>query len=67
LYHGARPRVVREEGESNFTIAVREIAEGHLSLQPPVTVPIYGDGTSLSYDPKTAEHVASSAEMSDPA
>ena len=33
LHHGARPRVPREESDSHFTIAVREIAEGHLSMQ----------------------------------
>jgi DNA-directed RNA polymerase omega subunit len=33
LHHGARPRVPREESDSYFTIAVREIAEGHLSMQ----------------------------------
>ena len=33
LHHGARPRVPREESDSYFTVAVREIAEGHLSMQ----------------------------------
>jgi DNA-directed RNA polymerase subunit K/omega len=33
LHHGARPRVPREESDSHFTIAVREIAEGYLSMQ----------------------------------
>lgn len=33
LHHGARPRVRREESDSLFTVAVREIAEGHLSMQ----------------------------------
>ena len=32
LYHGARPLVEREEHESHFTVAVREIAEGHLTI-----------------------------------
>lgn len=32
LQHGAAPFVPREEGESTFTVAVREIAEGHVTL-----------------------------------
>jgi DNA-directed RNA polymerase omega subunit len=33
LYHGALPYVAREEDESLFTVALREIAQGHLVLQ----------------------------------
>jgi DNA-directed RNA polymerase omega subunit len=33
LYHGAPPYVAREEDESLFTVALREIAQGHLLLQ----------------------------------
>ena len=33
LYHGAPPYVAREEDESLFTVALREITEGHLLLQ----------------------------------
>ena len=32
LYHDARPRVPRQEGESDFSVAVREIAEGLITL-----------------------------------
>jgi DNA-directed RNA polymerase omega subunit len=32
LYHGAPTRVPRQEGESNFSVAVREIAEGLVVL-----------------------------------
>jgi DNA-directed RNA polymerase subunit omega len=39
LYHGARPLVEREEDESYFTVAVREIAEGHLTIEPTVGSP----------------------------
>jgi DNA-directed RNA polymerase omega subunit len=34
LHHGAPPRVERQEGESDFAIAVREVAEGLLRLAP---------------------------------
>ena len=53
LHHGARPQVPHEETESFFTIAVREIAAGHLSFEPdlplqdnpPVPTVILGNGT----------------------
>ena len=41
LHHGARPQVPSEEAESHFTIAVREIAAGHLSFEP--APPVQGD------------------------
>ena len=40
LYHGARPLVEHEENESSFTIAVREIAEGHLTILPTTGTPL---------------------------
>ena len=39
LHHGAHPQVPHEEGDSVFTIAVREIAAGHLSFEEPVPPP----------------------------
>ena len=53
LHHGARPQVPYEEADSFFTIAVREIAAGHLSFEsvsppegvPPVSAAISGNGT----------------------
>lgn len=33
LYHGSPSYVKREEGESYFTVALREIAEGHVILK----------------------------------
>ena len=53
LHHGARPQVPYEEADSFFTIAVREIAAGHLSFEPappsesapPVPIAISGNGT----------------------
>ncbi len=32
LHHGARARVKRQEGESSFSVAIREIAEGLVTL-----------------------------------
>ena len=40
LYHGAPPLVEHEENESSFTIAVREIAEGHLTMMPTTGTPL---------------------------
>jgi DNA-directed RNA polymerase omega subunit len=40
LNHGARPRVERQEGENNFSVAVREIAEGHITLELQTASPV---------------------------
>ena len=40
LYHGAPPLVEHEENESYFTVAVREIAEGHLTILPTTGSPL---------------------------
>ena len=40
LHHGARPLVQRQEGESHFSIAVREIAEGLVVLKPASDAPL---------------------------
>ena len=53
LHHGARPQVPHEEAESFFTIAVREIAAGHLAFEsgpplqndPPAPASISSNGT----------------------
>lgn len=66
LNHGARPRVERQEGENNFSVAVREIAEGHITLEPEAASPAShsggatnGDGsddeTTQTLDPATQE------------
>ena len=39
LYHGAPALVEHAEDESHFSIAVREIAEGHLSIEPTIGSP----------------------------
>jgi DNA-directed RNA polymerase subunit K/omega len=35
LYHGARTRVERQEGESHFSVAVHEIADKLITLEEP--------------------------------
>ena len=63
LHHGARPQVPHEETESFFTIAVREIAAGHLSFEPglppqddpPVPTVIHNNGTRDSEAVETSE------------
>ena len=34
LHHGAPAYVQREDGDSYFTVAMREIAQGHVVMQP---------------------------------
>ena len=55
LHHGARARVEREEGESDFSVAVREVAEGSLRLTPDsasLTMDINGVVTPLPSSPE---------------
>ncbi len=67
LYHGARPLVEHEENESYFTVAVREIAEGHLTilpttgspLPPPVSPTHMSNGTADDITPVTGTNEAS--------
>jgi DNA-directed RNA polymerase omega subunit len=40
LHHGARSLVQRQEGESLFSVAVREIAAGLIVLNPASDVPV---------------------------
>jgi DNA-directed RNA polymerase omega subunit len=40
LHHGARSLVQRQEGESHFSIAIREIAEGLIVLNPTADLPV---------------------------
>jgi DNA-directed RNA polymerase omega subunit len=55
LHHGARAMVPRQEGESHFSIAIREIAEGLIVLKSPSEVPVASSNG-------TAQPVAESAE-----
>jgi DNA-directed RNA polymerase subunit omega len=67
LYHGAPPLVDPEENESSFTIAVREIAEGRLTILPttgsPVPTPVppihTSNGTADDISSVTGTHEAS--------
>ena len=67
LYHGAPPLVEHEEHESHFTIAVREIAEGHLTILPttgtPLPTPVpplhTSNGTADDITPVTGTNEAS--------
>jgi len=61
LYHGAPALVEYDEDESHFTIAVREIAQGHLTIEPTI-----GSPPSMLAPPHmsngTAEEVTAPAE-----
>lgn len=67
LYHGAPALVEHEENESSFTIAVREIAEGHLTIlpttgtPPAMSVPLIhtSNGTADDSTPVTGTNEAS--------
>ena len=67
LYHGAPALVEHEENESHFTIAVREIAEGHLTILPttgsPLPTPVpplhTSNGTADDIPPVTGTNEAS--------
>lgn len=68
LHHGAPAYVNRNEGESHFTVAMREIAEGLVILDPPVVIDSFAAAaTSLTAQadagetdpaPETSETVA---------
>ncbi len=45
LHHGAPAYVKRSEGESHFTVAMREIAEGLVILDPPVVIDSFAAAT----------------------
>ena len=67
LYHGSPPLVEPEENESSFTIAVREIAEGHLTIRPTTGTPLVtpvppvhtSNGTADDISPRPGTHEAS--------
>ena len=46
LKHGAPAYVKRSEGESHFTVAMREIAEGLVILEPPVVLDSFAAATA---------------------
>ena len=56
LHHGAPPRVQRQDGESYFAVAVREVAEGLLRLAPDSeTLVADGNGTVEPLPPPAEE------------
>ena len=57
LYHGAPALVEHEENESHFTIAVREIAEGHLTILPTTGSPLPTPGPPLHTSNGTADDI----------
>jgi DNA-directed RNA polymerase omega subunit len=65
LYHGAPALVEYDEDESHFTIAVREIAEGHLTIEPTIGSPPSMFAPPLHPSNGTAEDVTSPAGVND--
>ena len=65
LYHGAPALVACDEDESHFTIAVREIAEGHLTIEPTIGSPPSMFAPPLHPSNGTAEDVTSPAGVND--
>jgi DNA-directed RNA polymerase omega subunit len=57
LYHGAPALVEHEGDESHFTIAVREIAEGHLTIEPMIGSPPSAFASPLPMSNGTAEDI----------
>ena len=66
LHHGAPAYVKRNEGESHFTLAMREIADGLVILDPPVVIDSFA-AAAESLRPKSvvAEEAASAPEATE--
>jgi DNA-directed RNA polymerase subunit K/omega len=58
LHHGAAPLVLRQEGESHFSVAVREIAEGLLGLEAASKTPEADSGETATETPQPVENVS---------
>ena len=65
LYHGAPALVEYDEDESHFTIAVREIAEGHLTIEPTIGSPPSMFAPSVPTSNGTADDVTPTAGATD--
>ena len=65
LYHGAPALVKCDEDESHFTIAVREIAEGHLTIEPTIGSPPSMFASPVHASNGTADEVAPTAGAND--
>jgi DNA-directed RNA polymerase omega subunit len=57
LYHGAPALVEYDGDESHFTIAVREIAEGHLNIEPMIGSPPSAFAAHIHASNGTAEGI----------
>ena len=65
LYHGAPALVECDEDESHFTIAVREIAEGHLTIEPTIGTPPSTLAPPIHTSNGTADDVTPAAGAND--
>lgn len=70
LHHGAPAYVKRSEGESHFTVAMREIAEGLVVIDPPVVIDSFAAAAaSLTADAapeETAPELETSETVAEP-
>jgi DNA-directed RNA polymerase omega subunit len=64
LHHGAPAYVKRNAGESHFTIAMREIAEGRVILNPPVVIDSFA-AASLRSEKVVSEEADQAAEATE--
>ncbi len=63
LHHGAPTYVKRNEGESHFTVAMREIADGLVILDPPVVIDSFASAAaSLTRRPDSEETAPETSE-----
>ena len=67
LNHGARPRVKRQEGENNFSVAVREIAEGHILLTPAPPPPTSNNDGASNGDGSSSDETSQTPDPTAPA
>jgi DNA-directed RNA polymerase omega subunit len=58
LHHGVPPCVQRQEGESHFSVAVREVAEGLLRLAPDSETPVVDSNGTAEPPPSLPEEAA---------
>ncbi|WP_089719067.1 DNA-directed RNA polymerase subunit omega [Candidatus Entotheonella palauensis] len=66
LHHGAPAYVKRSEGESHFTVAMREIAEGLVILDPPVVIDSFAAAAaSLRPEDALSQEVAQAPESAE--
>jgi DNA-directed RNA polymerase omega subunit len=61
LHHGAPAYVKRNEGESHFTVAMREIAAGLVFVETPVSIPGFANGVSTDRPENVVSETAEAA------